>query len=183
MAPRGLICAVPSLKMQSSPSIPMDDTMNSISSKPFGAVLTALLLTCAAASSVQAQSAPAWWTSRSVLASGASADDYAVINQGQVKHLVVAAAAEVASKLGASSASYWTALTSTISAWQSSSATADDYAAVSVGQLKAIALPFYQRLKDAGKIGALPSWATTAGSDDYASANIGQAKALFAFTP
>lgn len=129
-----------------------------------------------------AQSAPSWWSSRNVIAPGATADDYAVVNQGQVKQLVKAAADEVAAKLGASSQSYWTQLTGLISSWQSPASTTDDYAAVSVGQLKAVALPFYQRLKDAGKISALPSWATQAGTDDYATANIGQAKALFAFS-
>ena len=156
--------------------------MNTFDSKHWGGLLVALLLACACPP-VHAQTAPTWWTTRSVITPGATADDYAVINQGQVKHLAVAAAAEIADKLGASSASYWTTLTSTLSAWQASHTTADDYAVVSVGQLKAIALPFYQRLKDAGKISTLPTWATQAGSDDYATANLGQAKALFAFSP
>lgn len=155
--------------------------MKTFDSNPLGGLLVALLLACVCSSAYG--QAPTWWTARSVLTAGASADDYAAVNQGQVKHLVVAAAAEVADKLGASSASYWTALTGTISSWQSSHVTADDYAAVSIGQLKAIALPFYQRLKDAGKISTLPTWATQAGTDDYATANIGQAKALFAFSP
>lgn len=144
-------------------------------------LLTLWLAACAFP--VHADTAPEWWTTRNVIVPGASADDYAVLNQGQVKQLVVAAAAECTNKLGASSQTYWTTLTSTISGWQASHSTADDFAAVSVGQLKAVALPFYQRLKDAGKISALPSWATQAGSDDYAAANIGQAKALFAFSP
>ncbi len=131
----------------------------------------------------RAQTAPQWWGTRNVIAPGATADDYAAVNQGQVKQLVKAAADEVTAKLGASSQSYWTQLTGLISSWQSSTSTADDYAAVSVGQLKAAALPFYQRLKDAGKISTLPAWATQAGSDDHATANIGQAKALFAFSP
>lgn len=143
----------------------------------------ALFALVAGAGQARAQSAPSWWSSRGVVTPGASADDYAIVNQGQVKQLVKAAADEINSKLGASSQSYWTQLTSLISSWQSSPSTADDYAAVSVGQLKAAALPCYQRLKDAGKISTLPSWATQAGSDDYATANIGQAKALFAFSP
>ena len=130
-----------------------------------------------------AQTAPSWWSARNVIASGASSDDYAVVNQGQVKQLVAAAAAEITAKLGSSSQTYWTQLTSTIAAWQTPTSSTDDYAVATVGQLKAMALPCYQRLKDAGKISALPSWATTAGSDDHAAANIGQAKALFSFSP
>lgn len=131
----------------------------------------------------QAQTAPQWWATRNVTVPGASQDDYATLNQGQVKNLVKAAAAEVTAQLGASSQAYWTQLSSTIASWQTPSQTTDDFAVVSVGQLKAVALPFYQRLLDAGRISALPSWATQAGSDDFATANVGQAKALFAFSP
>ncbi len=146
-------------------------------------MMLALLALVAGGGQARAQSAPSWWSARGVITPGATADDYAVLNQGQVKQLVKAAAEEINSKLGSSSQSYWTQLTGLISSWQSSTSTADDYAVVSVGQLKAVALPCYQRLKDAGKISALPSWATQAGSDDYATANLGQAKALFAFSP
>lgn len=146
-------------------------------------VSIALLGMIGCAGPLWADTAPAWWSTRNVIVPGATADDYALLNQGQVKQLVKAAAAEITAKLGSSSQTYWTALTNTISAWESSSSSADDYAAVSIGQLKSAALPCYQRLKDAGKISALPSWATQAGSDDYATANIGQAKALFAFSP
>ena len=130
-----------------------------------------------------AQTAPQRWTTRNVIVPGATADDYAALNQGQVKQLVTAAAAEITAVLGASSQTYWTQLASSVASWQTSTQTADDYAAVSVGQLKAVALPFYRRLQDAGRISALPSWATEAGSDDFATANVGQAKALFAFSP
>jgi hypothetical protein len=146
-------------------------------------LMLAVLALVAGTGGARAQSAPSWWNSRGVITPGASADDYAVVNQGQVKQLVKAAADEITFKLGASSQSYWTQLTGLISSWQSATSATDDYAAVSVGQLKAVALPCYQRLKDAGKISTLPTWATQAGSDDYATANIGQAKALFAFSP
>ena len=130
-----------------------------------------------------AQSAPSWWTSRHVLNAGDPADDFAALNVGQVKQLATAAAAEVTARMGSSSQSYWTQLASTISGWQTASTSNDDYATVNVGQLKALALPFYKRLKDAGKISALPAWATQSGQDDFAIANVGQAKALFAFSP
>src|SRR5258708_6367557 len=56
---------------------------------------------------------------------------------------------------------------------------ADDYAVVNQGQLKRLALPFYNRLIAVGYTQDLP-W-TGGAPDDYAAANIGQVKNLFSF--
>lgn len=129
---------------------------------------------------VQAES-PAWWAQRGLVLSGGSADDYAVLNQGQLKNLVRAATEEMEARLPGSAGSV---LTSLVTGWRASASNADDYAAVNIGQLKAAAKPVYERLLAVGHISALPAWATAtggAGDDDYAAANIGQAKNLFAF--
>jgi len=53
----------------------------------------------------------------------------------------------------------------------------DDFAAVNVGQLKALAQRFYDRLADIGLESNVP-WDGVA--DDFALANIGQVKQVFA---
>lgn len=58
----------------------------------------------------------------------------------------------------------------------------DDYAAVTVGQLKAVAYPFYERLDEAGMGVGFP-WPASGTADDFAVANIGQLKNLFRFDP
>jgi hypothetical protein len=44
-------------------------------------------------------SAPSWWLPRGVLAEGQAADDYAPVNQGQLKNIAKSAAAEMDAKL------------------------------------------------------------------------------------
>lgn len=56
----------------------------------------------------------------------------------------------------------------------------EDYAAATVGQLKAVSLPFYRRFNDIG-LGAVYPWPAEGTGNDYAIANIGQAKNLFSF--
>lgn len=124
--------------------------------------------------------APSWWTSRNVIDPTKTPDDYAAINQGQIKKLTAAAVAEMEDKLNGGAGN---ALKSIVNKWGTHKAEADDYAVVTVGQLKHLAKPIYQRLFATGAINALPSWVTfTASSnDDFAIANIGQAKHLFSF--
>ena len=121
---------------------------------------------------------PDWWQSRGVLKAGAVAADYAVINQGQLKNFVNAAVLELDEMLpdGAGDP-----LHQLVTAWATSTSRTDDYAAVNLGQLKAMAKLVYDRFKDAGYVTEYP-WDSSAFSpDDYALASIGQAKNLFAF--
>jgi hypothetical protein len=66
-----------------------------------------------------------------------------------------------------------------ISGWQSSTASADDYSAINLGQLKGVAKLFYDRLIAVGYCPAYPWAGGTA--DDYSGANLGQVKNLFSF--
>ncbi|MDR2981765.1 MAG: hypothetical protein LBV12_05915, partial [Puniceicoccales bacterium] len=124
---------------------------------------------------------PDWWTERQVIASDTVADDYAALNQGQLKNLAVKAAQAMEAQLAGGAG---TNILSMVNAWSqpaASGTTRDDYAVVTLGQLKAVAKPFYDRLIAAGIANAYP-WANAATpADDYAVANLGQAKYLFSF--
>ena len=121
---------------------------------------------------------PGWWQSRGVLKAGAPADDYAVINQGQLKNLVRAAMQEMNSlpSVGAGKE-----LEDLVASWATPTAHTDDYAAVNNGQLKALAQIVYNRLFVIGFASSYPWAGSSRQQDDYALANIGQAKNLFAF--
>jgi hypothetical protein len=131
--------------------------------------------------------APGWWTDRAVLDPSSTANDFASANQGQIKWLATQAAAEFDDKLldlgGAGT---------NIAAMLATFSPSNNFLLVNVGQLKATAKPFYDRLAELSSVepyvsNALPSsltgpypWTTTATDDvDYAVANVGQAKFVF----
>lgn len=99
---------------------------------------------------------PGWWTTRGVIVPGKASDDFAAINQGQLKRLVTSAVEEMNGKLEGGAG---TTLNSLVTSW-SNTAGADDYAVVTIGQLKHVAKPVYQRLQAAGVISSLPAWVT-----------------------
>lgn len=107
------------------------------------------------------------------------ADDYAVVNQGQAKHLAKQAYEELSATLPFGTGSALDAL------WANPATGSDDYMAVNLGQLKNMAEPFYELLEQldyAGQplgTGQTRPWSGTA--DDYSIANIGQVKNLFSF--
>jgi hypothetical protein len=118
---------------------------------------------------------PAWWTTQQVLKPNTDADDFAVINQGQLKALAAKAAAEMNARFS-SSIGAGKAINALLAQWHLTTTPKDDYAVATTGQLKALAAPFYERLgMDLPWDGAIEP------PDDYAAANIGQAKALFSF--
>ena len=128
--------------------------------------------------------APGWWGQRSVLLAGATADDFAILNQGQLKQFALAGLGELEERLtdGAGPELHallnlWSKLDSNGQRVPVASPLADDYAPVNVGQLKAVAVPFRERLAESGII--LPDPFSEAAPDDYALANIGQAKQFF----
>ena len=128
--------------------------------------------------------APAWWSQRSVLLAGAAADDFAVLNQGQLKQFALAGLGELEERLtdGAGPELHallnlWSTLDSSGQRVPIASQLADDYAPVNIGQLKTVAVPFRERLAEAGIL--LPDPFSTVSPDDYALANIGQAKQFF----
>jgi len=123
--------------------------------------------------------APAWWAERGVLNPAATADDYAAVNQGQVKHIAKQAYEEMEAKLSGGAGQTLDAI------WATPAASSDDYRAFNLGQLKNVAEPFYARLQAltyTGQpltAGQTRPWGT--GTDDFALANIGQVKNLFSF--
>jgi hypothetical protein len=128
---------------------------------------------------------PTWWANQGLL-SGTSPNDYAAANQGQAKNMAVGAVNELDADLaqfgGAGAALI--ALSDTLTLSDTSSQT-EDYAAVNLGQLKALAQPFYDRLLSIGyTLGPLTSgtypWHGLT-PNDYAVANLGQLKYLFSF--
>jgi hypothetical protein len=129
---------------------------------------------------------PTWWAGYGVL-TGTARADYAAANQGQAKNLAVEAVYELDSDLaqfgGAGSALHALAV-----ALSATSAQTEDYAAVNLGELKALSQPFFNRLLAVGYTeapvtsGTYPWAAPGAGTpSDYASGNIGQLKFLFSF--
>lgn len=135
--------------------------------------------------------APAWWAERGVLTPGATPDDYAAVNQGQVKNIAKQAYEEM-KELGLIDPAAAAASTNPddpahrlFLAWQTPAAGTDDYRAINLGQLKNVAEPFYSRLQELNytgqplAAGQTRPWSGAA--DDYALANIGQVKNLFSF--
>jgi len=128
--------------------------------------------------------APAWWTSRNVISIDPAtsnprpANDYAAVNQGQLKNIAMAAVAELNANLPGGAGTTLTQLAVTLSGTTSNT---NDYAPLNLGQLKALAQPFYDRLIAAGYINHYPWADATNPPNDYAMANIGQVKNLFSF--
>jgi hypothetical protein len=122
--------------------------------------------------------APSWWSQRGVLVPGAPADDYAPVNQGQLKNIARAAVAQMDAALPGGAGD---ALHNLVNAWASPTAQTNDFAPVNLGQLKNVAKPFYERLIAAGVNNAYPWSGSSNPPDDFALANIGQVKKLFSF--
>jgi alpha-tubulin suppressor-like RCC1 family protein len=122
--------------------------------------------------------APAWWTDRGVIAPNTNADDYALVNQGQLKNLAAAAAAAMDSSLSGGAGDDVHAL---VNGWLTPTAQTNDFAPLNLGQLKNTAKPFYDRLIAAGMVSTYPWSGSSNPADDFAIANIGQVKNLFSF--
>jgi hypothetical protein len=123
-------------------------------------------------------SAPSWWSQRDVLVQDANADDYAPVNQGQLKNIAKAATAELDAKLSGGAGDE---LHNLITSWSMSHPATNDFAPVNLGQLKNVARPFYDRLISSGIVDSYPWEASLNLPDDFAVANIGQVKSLFSF--
>jgi len=151
---------------------------------------------------------PAWWSSTNtrVLQPGGSAENYAPANLGQLKHVAAQAKKHLDSTLlsvgGAGSeidalvASFEPRQGQGYMAAQIAAFRAENYAPINLGQLKAVAKPFYNRLLALGypakanliAHGYPSNWAfnypwnpSTPVSENYATANLGQLKMVFSF--
>lgn len=152
---------------------------------------------------------PSWWFQRNVIVQTTptnaspswpsnypASSDFSVINQGQLKNMAISADSELESQLPLTVLSQTPAISlyNLVSGWITNpSSTANNYAVVNNGQLKALAKQFYDVLGSAGYTaglglqpvnwtsGAYP-WSTNINTaTDYAAANIGEAKYLFSF--
>lgn len=103
-----------------------------------------------------------------------AADDFAAANIGQLKHIAVAAAAEMDLRLVGGAGDQ---IGDLVLSWMDASSpeeSRDDFAALNLGQLKAVASLFYARLGV-----AVPWWGGV--PDDFTTANLGQLKMVFSF--
>ena len=123
-------------------------------------------------------SQPSWWVKRGVISLDKPGDDYAVLNQGQLKHLATSAHDEM-NEILADHGGAGSEVSSLIESWNTNLASSDDYSVANVGQLKAIAKVFHKRALELGLLQESINFAL--GVDDFSAANIGQAKALFSF--
>ena len=123
-------------------------------------------------------SPPAWWATGGVT-NGSPANDFAAINQGQLKNLAKAAAVELDLNLPGGAGDE---VHNLVNSWAVHSASTNDYGAVNLGQLKSVAKPFYNTLITAGYTTQYPWTGSGSSANDYAAANIGQAKNLFSFS-
>ncbi len=97
---------------------------------------------------------PAWWGGRGVLDANRAPQDFAAANQGQVKNFSRLAYQEMEAVLPGGAGA---AVSNLIAGFTAQ----DDYAAVNLGQLKAVAAPFYDRLIAMGYAANYPwAWAT-----------------------
>lgn len=171
--------------------------------------LTLGLFTLALATLLAAQP-PVWWTSSTnpVLDPSATTtgveQNYAPANLGQLKYIAKQAKLHLDANLPGGSGSAITSLVNGFTPQSGVSYTPAElaafreanYAPINLGQLKAVAKPFYVRLKTAGydtkanliARGFPATWAydypwnpSTPVADNYAPANIGQLKAVFSF--
>jgi hypothetical protein len=134
-----------------------------------GLALVAILVLPAMANAA----GPSWWVARGVLNTNLTANDYAAVNQGQVKNVASNAWAEMNANLPGGAGTNVTALINSFSR-------TNNYRAANNGQLKNVAKPFYDRLITVGYTNAYP-WTGGATTNNYAIANVGQLKNLFAW--
>ena len=123
---------------------------------------------------VFATSAPTWWATRMVTTTLRPADDYAGVNQGQLRNIAKKTYDQLAANLLGGAGATLDAL------WAAPAASSDDYRAVNIGQVKNIVKPFYDRMIALGYGAQYPWLSSPNPPDDYALANAGQVKKLFA---
>jgi hypothetical protein len=134
---------------------------------------------------------PSWWTSQGILnLDNANVpvppDDFAALNQGQLKNFALGAFKECEAKLpggaGLELTQLFDSFTEIVGGQRvpKTSTQTEDFAVATVGQLKAMAQPFYDRFSQVG-LGGLFPWPAFGTARNFAVANLGQAKAIFSF--
>lgn len=148
-----------------------------------------LLILVAAAFSLPGHAAPAWWASAGVIDTSKSRADYGPANAGQLKHLATCAY-NAAKTLYADFDTAGAGLAfkeNYLDVWEDAGVEHKDYKPVNIGQVKAVASLFYERLRDygvdtpGGFLYASGLSSASAPARDYALANVGQLKNAFSF--
>lgn len=147
---------------------------------------------------------PGWWSEEGtrIIEEEGEENNYAPANLGQLKHVAKMAKGHLDAKLVGGSG---TAIGGLVAGFESGTSPEEilaNYAPLNIGQLKAVAKPFYDRLHSAGydtkanliAHGFPDKWSGTAAwsgyypwnpstpvSENYAPANIGQLKLVFSF--
>ena len=112
-----------------------------------------------------------WWVDRNVL-TGGTVNDYAAVNQGQLKWIATNAYDEMQAYLP------WSG-DMTLPALVAGFSNSNNWCGVNVGQAKYVGSFFWNRLMECAYTNAYP-WGE--GSNDWAAVNIGQIKQLFNFS-
>ena len=123
---------------------------------------------------LHAEPIPPWWIERGVVDVSKPADDHALANQGQLKHIASRAKLELDARLSGGAG---TEINTLVGAWTPPASGVNDYAVVTADQAKAVAALFYAR------IGSPVPWpsGTSGGANHDAALVVGQIKDLFAF--
>ncbi|GAA5127388.1 hypothetical protein JIN84_08765 [Luteolibacter yonseiensis] len=121
---------------------------------------------------------PAWWAARGAI-NGSTINDNAPVLQGQLKHFVTKAVAEMNGRLPGGAGPE---LNGMVGGWVAAHPSSGDQAVMLTGQLKAVAKPIYERLVEVRYLDVPPAWLpAAAGPGDNQLANIGQLKTVFNF--
>lgn len=121
---------------------------------------------------------PSWWYRRSVVLADGPTNDYAAVNQGQVKWMASQAHNEFANSASWNAGGTEETL---IQQMISGFSPTNNYLAASVGQVKAAARPFHDWLGARNGVTNYP-WGAGGVTNDYGVANIGQLKNAFDFS-
>jgi len=129
---------------------------------------------------------PTWWSQRGATIA-TPPDDFAAVNQGQLKHFTRKAVDEMNARLPDGSGTDLNALVQT---WATQYQTGGytpanpnpaDFHAITIGQLKWIAQKIQNHLVAVQHITTMPPWLQGPATTDTQVANLGQLKAVFAF--
>ena len=138
-------------------------------------LLLVFLITCYLSLSGATAAVPHWWIARGVINTNQPPDNYAPVNQGQLKHIATQAYWELEAKLPNGGGD------TILDMLNSFSKTNANYLPVNLGQLKHVAKAFYDRLIAEGYAQSYPWTETKADDNSYALANQGQLKHVFSF--
>jgi len=117
---------------------------------------------------------PSWWINNGVVNTNASVtNDYAAVNQGQLKWMATKGSEHMGTNLVGGAGA-------TVSNLVEAFPLVNNYHPVNQGQLKHVASVFYDRLIEISYTNAYP-WTDNPDANDFALINQGQLKNLFAF--